>query len=275
MTNRIYITTIILIICMIISFLADKGNIRLIVVNINILLFIICIFLCSFNITYKIAIIIILISIYIRNIRLFFSIVMMYKKHYNLFDRSLLNKDITKMFSSNFKFIHNFQKLPKHPTIFVCNYIHNRLENIACVLIPDQVAIMMVKPAMEMCRFNHIISPIICRNIKGKDFENIRHKISNFINNGTSVFAYANHGVYGTTGRIRTGLFKIAKTLNITITQIAIDNINSTFSSIPYQRFEIKIGKTFYVQNPTIDAIKTHKFFSKSYKQFQKKKFMV
>ncbi len=107
--------------------------------------------------------------------------------------------------------------------------------------------------------------------LKGKDFENIKNKVYEHINNGTSVFAYANHGISGTTGRIRTGLFKIAKKLNITITQIAIDNINSLFNCIPYQRFEIRIGETFYVDDPIGDAMKTHRFFSKSYKLFQKK----
>jgi len=128
---------------------------------------------------------------------------------------------------------------------------------------------------MEMCKFNHIISPIICRKLKGKDFENIKNKVYEYINNGTSVFAYANNGISGTTGRIRTGLFKIAKKLNITITQIAIDNINYLFNCIQYQKFEIKIGETFYVNDPIRDAIKTHRFFSKSYKNFQKNKFMV
>lgn len=275
MANNIYVITIILVICMTITFYGEKYDLGLILMNFNILFFIICILICPFTVHWKVALIFIMITLYRRNISFCTSIAMMYKKHYNLFNRDLLNKDITKIFSSNFKFLHNFEKLPNHPTIFVCNYIQDRLENLACVLIPGQVAIMMVKPAMEMCKFNHIISPIICRKLKGKDFENIKNKVYEHINNGTSVFTYANHGISGTTGRIRTGLFKIAKKLNITITQIAIDNINYLFNCIQYQRFEIKIGETFYVNDPIRDAIKTHRFFSKSYKNFQKKKFMV
>lgn len=275
MTNSIIVITIILVICMIVTFHGEKYDLGLILMNLNILCLIISVLIYPVETPYKIGIIIMIFALYRRNISFCTSIGLMYKEHYDLFNRDLLTKDITKIFSTNFKLVHNFEKLPKHPTIFVCNYIHDRLENLACVLIPGKVAIMMVKPAMEMCRFNHIISPIICRKLKGKDFENIKTKIQEHINNGTSVFAYANHGISGTTGRIRTGLFKIAKKLNITITQIAIDNISSVFNCIPYQRFEIKIGETFYVNDPNEDAMKTHRFFSKSYKRFQKKKFMV
>ena len=65
----------------------------------------------------------------------------------------------------------------------------------------------------------------------------------------------------GKISKLRTGLFRIAKELNISITPISIDYINAVYGIIPNQNFRICVGETFKPTEIYNDIYKVRKFF--------------
>jgi len=117
------------------------------------------------------------------------------------------------------------------------------------------------------------------RNCKhnGGDFDNIKRRIDEQLKKGVSIFAYSSIPCpfVGKVGRVRKGLFSIAKQLGVTITPLAVDYIEHNIGMIPYQRFEIRVGDTFHVEDPLRESLRARKFFKKAISRFRKKKFMV
>ena len=66
----------------------------------------------------------------------------------------------------------------------------------------------------------------------------------------------------------------IAKELNIPITLVAIDFIDTKFNNIQRQNFHIKIGETFKVDNIREAIHKSRKYFQKTLTRFIKQKYV-
>ena len=98
----------------------------------------------------------------------------------------------------------------------------------------------------------------------------------NNIKEGRSVFSYVTKTPrLGPTyiQNIRTGMFKLAKELNVPVTLIAIDYIDSTFGMIHSQNFNIEIGDTFMVDDVNESVYIAKKFFKDKMCKFTSEKY--
>ena len=200
------------------------------------------------------------------------SILLLYKVIYVIILGNLpvKKKIIDNIISSNYKkifaFSHNFHKLPNKNTIIVSNHPHNPIDYTAFKMLPKKIAIVagglhfFVRWTCEKDEY------IFYNNNKNKNFDELKLKIQDKIKNmSILVFVenykrikYTNNG--RKVARLRTGIFTIAKELNIPITPLVIDRIHSSYGMVTEQPFRMIVGDTFDVTDPTIDAINTHKF---------------
>lgn len=194
---------------------------------------------------------------------------------YQIFIRNNMNSynDFTNsIFNQSLYLKHNFQDLPISNTIFVVNYPYSILEYSVMNLIPRNICLI---AALNAEKFISIVLPkknyIVFDNSKKNNFKNIKKKIQKIIKK-FSIFVYVEkvstriHDEH--TGRIRSGFFRIAKDLNITVTPIAIDSILFENGIIPKQKFEIIVGKTHHVDSIKKEVIDIKKFFINSKKYF-------
>jgi len=235
-------------------------------------LFIILVIISLFRPTFRYIIYIFLIFYY-NNVKLLIDVsTNIYKIYKNgkQKDNFLIRNMCTNILNDNFRFIHNFNNIPKIPTIFVCNYIHDRIENIALFTFPINICPIF---ASALTSLNNIATPIIFREDKDSNYNKIKNKISTVHNKGFHIFSYIEtayssidkNGI----GKLRSGMFSIAKELGITITPVVIDRIHySNFSIINKQNFQIYIGESIHVTDIKNDMYNTKKLFRTKINEF-------
>ena len=185
----------------------------------------------------------------------------------------LLKIEIPKnIFTRNFRLIENFKDLPKSPSILVVNYCQSRMEFLAFKLIPVDFSF------IYAYRLKNIISIYFDNPIYKKtdqnSFQDIKKEIQNHTNSGRYIVSYVSIPTHHLgINRMRSGIFRIAKELNIPITPVCIDYIHNFFGYIPSQNFQIKIGETFYVQDIQESVNKTRNFYKENLDLFIRTKF--
>ena len=160
-------------------------------------------------------------------------------------------------------------------TIFVCNYCSDRLENLACILIPKNLAILMRDTLKKISKLHKLIKWPIYTKAKNS-YENTKNEISKNIKEGRSIFAYVTKTprlgpIY--IQDIRSGMFKLAKELNIPVTLMSIDYIDSKMGMIQSQNFHIEIGETFMVNDINESVHIAKKYFKNTLKKFSLNKY--
>ena len=250
-------------------------------VFILLLLFILAILLSKLKIKIKVTIVLLTLLIY-KN-----TFIIVGNISYNLIkliyidsiDERKNNKKLVRIvepvFKRYFNFITNFEKLPNKPSIIVCNYCNDRIENMCCILLPVDLALMMRDQVRNTMRFDKIVKWRIETKSEGS-FSKTKKEILKHVNNGRYVFSYVTkHPKYkfNYISKVRSGVFYIAKELNIPITLLAIDYIDTKFGTIPYQNFRMIVGDTFNVENPKDAVYKTKKFFKTTLTEFIDKKY--
>jgi hypothetical protein len=191
-------------------------------------------------------------------------------------DDTLLKDVVKKIYNPTLNLKTNFKKIPDIPTIFVSNYCNDRLENLSCILIPKNIAILMRDGLKKTTKLHKLVKwPIFTK--ENKNYEHTKNEIITHVNQGRSIFAYITKypsdkpNVIHT---VRSGLFSIAKELNIPITLVAIDFIDTKFNNIQKQNFHIEIGETFKVDNIREAIYKSRKYFQKTLTKFIKQKYI-
>jgi hypothetical protein len=261
----------------------SKSNNLYIVFHTMYIILIMCVILMMKNIsiTLKITYIAVIYYIFRRNINILLQAIYLiynYKRKYPVnarVDDRILRGFVSSIFTTNFRLVkEDFYKLPSTPSIFVCNYCSDRYENFACILIERNIAIVMRKTTETVNIFGVIKWPIYA--LERDNFNMVKNAIDEHIKKDISVLAYVTLSpVYSPTfiRKPRSGMFKIAKELNIPITPVTIDYIDTNFGSIPYQNFRIKIGETSYVDDVNKSISQTRLFFKKSMIHFKKNKY--
>jgi hypothetical protein len=249
----------------------------------TIILFIIfLLLLCDFNIKIKLAVIFSILILYRKNIYMtsgtFYTII---KEGYfnslcNRKDDKVLRDAVYNIFNKNLKLKLDFSKLPDKPTIIVCNYCSDRLENLACILIPKDIAILMRDTLKKISKLHRLIKwPIYTK--EKNSYENTKKEVYKNIKEGRSVFSYITKTPrLGPTyiQNIRTGMFKLAKELNVSVTLIAIDYIDTTIGMIKSQNFNIVVGDTFIVDDVGDSVYIAKKFFKNMLRKFAAEKYI-
>lgn len=230
------------------------------------------IFIYFTNIPYKNIIILIMIFIYYKNIKLFFYI----------FNSCYIQKSLQNFNLSDYIRIYglNKNKLHHKPNIILFNYVNDRIENFIPSLFDIPFSIMITSYTCSTLRVNTFCDVITTD--ENNSFDKVKSSIKQKINDGKYVFCYINEAPYinrHNFGKYRSGMFVIARDLNIPITLIAFDNIHTTwYGGIKEQPFFMNIGPTFYVKkNKGIEYYKymCKKFFRKNSKKFERiKKFL-
>jgi len=169
----------------------------------------------------------------------------------------------------------DFSKLPDKPTIFVCNYCNDRVENLACILIPKDIAIMMRDGLKKTAKLDKLVQwPIFTK--EKNNYEHTKSEIVKHIKEGRSILSYITKYPRlrpNYIQSIRSGLFNISKELNIPITLVAIDYADINNGIMYKQNFNIVIGDTFNVENVSESIYKTKKFYKKTMTNFMKNKY--
>lgn len=191
-----------------------------------------------------------------------------------------LNDDIPRtvsnnIFSSQFKLHKEFEKFPSHPTILVCNYCTDRVENIACMMFPTNISIMMRDGLKQTMKFHRIVKWPIFTKAKG-NYLDTKNQVLENIKQGRSIFTYVSS--YPSLrpeyiSKLRSGMFSIAKELNVSVTPVCVDYIDTYFGAITNQNFRIRVGDTFMIDDTNISIQKTKKFFKETMKEFKKRKY--
>jgi hypothetical protein len=170
----------------------------------------------------------------------------------------------------------NFKKLPSYPSIIVCNYCNDRLENLSCILIPKNMAIMMRDGLKKTTKLDKLVKWPIFTEEKNS-YDNTKKEIIDHVKDGRSIFTYITkypRNVPNYIPKIRSGMFSIAKELDLPITLVAIDYIDIKFNIIQDQNFYIEIGDTFKVDNVQESMYKARKFYTNKLKKFIKQKYI-
>jgi hypothetical protein len=246
-----------------------------------VILFFIILFL-KLNIKIKVVILICLI-IFFKNTYLTIgkTITEVYKLAYlnsveNRINDSTLQKIVKQIYAPTLILKTNFKKLPDKPSIFVSNYCNDRLENLSCILIPKDIAILMRDGLKKTTKLHKLIKwPIFTK--EKNNYEDTKNQILKHVNEGRSIFAYITKyplDIPNVINSVRTGMFSIAKELNIPITLVAIDFIDTKFNNITKQNFHIEIGETFNIDNISEAVYKTRKFYSKTLTKFIQQKYI-
>jgi hypothetical protein len=203
----------------------------------------------------------ILLYLYWRNIHLLFA---------TLTPLSLLDKhtslDATKAaLSVHFHFkINNLGSERKHPTIFICNYAADRFENLFPLFLPKQVTFIMSELFADISNFDNMIPSIVVP--KANSFQKITRLINTAIKNGNDVLCYCQKPLFvdgDNYGRIRTGIYKIARDNKLTITPLYIEPIKTFMNAVCYQEIQITAADPIVVTEVSQAILYTKTFFKK------------
>jgi len=192
-------------------------------------------------------------------------------------DDSKLRETVKYIYSPILNLKTNFKKLPNRPTIFLANYCNDRFENLSCILIPKNMAILMRDGLKNTTKLHKLIKWPIFTSEKN-NYENTKKEIIKHINEGRSIFAYITkypENVPNIINKVRSGMFSLAKELDIPITLVAIDYIDTKLCNIERQNFHIDIGDTFNVIDIRDSICKTRKYYGKTLSKFMKRKYIL
>jgi hypothetical protein len=191
-------------------------------------------------------------------------------------DNNIPKSIVNRIFNKYFYYSSNIDSIPKHKTIYVSNYVSDRFENFACIMIPN-ISIILGDTFVKTFKLHKIICNLIPRKPGKNQYDTIKKDIKTQYDSGFSIFAYIEEPstVIGDgIGRLRSGMFSIAKELNITITPVVFDHIEyNKFGMIYNQNYRIKIGTPFHVQDVKDSNYKVRKFFRDTLKKFKRTKF--
>lgn len=229
----------------------------------------------------RLAIIIIVVTIYRNNIILTTRIVSsVVKTIYNnppstRSDDAILRNIVEDSFGSTFKLHKEFDKFPSQPSILVCNYCKDRMENSACILFPADLAIMMRDGLKKTVHLHKIVKWPIYTKAKG-NYEDTKKQVKEHMKQGRHVFTYITKHPKLRPDYIpviRSGMFSIAKELGVPVTPVCIDYIDTNMGAITYQNFRIRVGDTFMVDDINDSATRTKTFFKETMSEFIRRKY--
>lgn len=223
--------------------------------------------------------IIILLSVFVvyyRNFIIVKDLIYLILLHGGVRNTTLFQKSALNFLQNNFNLKHNLNDLPKNPTIYVGNYPCSYIESISLCLIPN-TTIMMAEHINTKYTWGKLLDDIIYRKKFTSNYDDIKKQISDRIKIGKSVFVYLSmRGVEGHrqifSGRVRTGILRIAKELGVTVTPIAFDYIKTDNGRIINQEFNIMIGQQKTVDDPVKFSREIRIFYRNNLRKFIKNK---
>ena len=165
------------------------------------------------------------------------------------------------------------EKIPKQPTIYLCNYPSCLLEYSVNTLLSSKICLVIQDGAYAQFAYH-------CEDLiqikRGGSFDLLENKIVKKMKEGYSIWVYVEKDwkrrktVFHTTG-CHSGIFKIAKKINATITPVVIDHITHMYGIIENFKFEIFVDETRKIENIDIEIKKVEHIIRKKLKKFSLK----
>jgi hypothetical protein len=166
----------------------------------------------------------------------------------------------------------NTEKLSKGCTIYVANYPTNYIEYLTHGLFCDKLCVVVHGPAVKILKYiygkEHTIS------VDKGSFDRVKKEIRDKMREGYSIFSYVEReyhdrkDVYDVC-ELRSGMFSIAKELNVTMTPVCIDHLDHIMGITNDTYFQIKVGDSFIVDNIEEDMARVKKFFKEELKSMK------
>jgi len=179
-----------------------------------------------------------------------------------------------------FHFTDNFHMLPHGNTIIVANHPHNPIDYMAYKMLPKKVAIVAGGLHSLVNWTNNEDEHIFYNLYKSKNTKELKYKIKQKIKEMSILVFIENHKLIPLNydgrkiAKLRTGIFHIAKELDIPITPLVIDRIHQSYGSIHQQPFRMVVGETFSVVDTKLSVSHTYKFMSDQKKLMEARKFI-
>lgn len=230
----------------------------------------------TINIKHKLFIFYVIKTTHGRLLNIVLSILsIMLSQYYTKKPENILGEKLSYVFLNNgIRITHNFQKLPLKPTIFVCNYAKDRIENSMCVLIPRKLSILM-QSGFKSFIPNIIHRPIFVHGHGNGNLNYVKDEIQKSLDNNCCMFVYItkpdSRKLY--TRKPRKGIYIIAKELGATVTPVYFDSLDHKNGIIPNQNLNIVVGDTFKVEDINVSRYETLQFFKKSLIHSKKTKY--
>lgn len=192
-------------------------------------------------------------------------------KHGDLHLRNMIREMYV---NTGFHLKDNFDAFPDFPCILIANYCRSRAENPLSMLLPRRMGLLM-QDGFEKHNLHKIIDKAIYVRGHGKgNFQIIKDKVKESIDEGRDVFAYINSpSYYNYIGKMKSGLFQIAIDYQIPILPVAFDIIDTVVGIVPNQNMCIKIGKSFIPRDIYSGKYNVRNFFNETLKEFKENKY--
>jgi hypothetical protein len=166
----------------------------------------------------------------------------------------------------------NTNNIPAKPTIYMSNYPSNNIEYLTHGLFCDKFCLVVGSGIYKYIKYiygkEHLIS------VHKGSFDSVQDQIKKKMADGFSIFCYIEKEYFNRKNdfeltEFRTGMFCIAKNLNVTITPLCIDHIGYNMGIIDDNVFKIKIGPTISVENVEESMNIVRKFLEKELKNMR------
>lgn len=167
----------------------------------------------------------------------------------------------------------NFEHLPKENSLFLVNYPDQRLEYMLQGFFPRDLCLVASDRIKNFVSLIYPKEQLILLPDGGKNFDKTKNIIKEKIQH-YNIFVYINDNKTRISeyhcGKMRKGMFYIAKELGIPITPIAISHIEPICGSIiKNQTIYIRVGSTTIVTNPIQSMIDTRSFLQQNLSRFR------
>jgi 1-acyl-sn-glycerol-3-phosphate acyltransferase len=183
-------------------------------------------------------------------------------------------------FSTYFRLHHNLHTLRRRPHLIVANYPNDRLESFAVFMLARPYAFV-VKSSVE--RHFHMSTRVPCILTPDTEhtqaYASTKEQVEEHLAAGRHIFSYINHpsSIHPRHyERYRTGMLRIAQELDIPVTPMAIDQLETGVGgALCDQSFQVWLGEPFYVTDVAHDLHLLQQFFRKQTTRFQRYKSLV
>ena len=166
---------------------------------------------------------------------------------------------------------HNFHTLPSHNTIFLVTYPVELVEYLIPSLIPNKTICYVAAPVAAKPLKLLVYEPneFVVLNADKNNFDYLKTQLVDKLDR-MSIWVYANSRNSRVhdydVGKMRTGMFYIARDLNVTITPVVVNSFRC-------EKFNVTIGDTMFVDKvDPMNTVKTVRKFMRNCKRSFRKR---
>jgi 1-acyl-sn-glycerol-3-phosphate acyltransferase len=216
----------------------------------------------------RILIIILFFLLIIYYNKIFFSISLIYTVGKSLLNNNLTLRDtVYKIYNNFFIIKHNFELIPETPCIIVCNHPVNFFDSIGTILIPKNLVFISASGNSFSNTFrNKLLGDMIYVQKKQPSYESIKSQVHLKLAEKKFIVAYVSTGKPTSNGvwfgRVRTGMFRIAKELDVPVVPIIFDKLN-----LDKHHYKIKVYPPIKITEPEKEAYNFQKLLRNYYKE--------